>query len=346
MRQDIQAIKKVGEKASGLVRQLLAFSKRQVMQPRVMNLNHAISDMSKMLQRLVGEHINLITTLDPNLGYVKADPVQIEQVLLNLAVNSRDAMPAGSNLMIETANIQLKDSPIAANLAVASGDLVMLTFRDTGSGMDQETIAHAFEPFFSTKDTGRGSGLGLSTVYGIINQSGGNISVESEAGLGTTFKIYLPRVEKDPEMPERILLTNRPRPENETILVTEDEEGVRGVVRAFLQGKGYTVLEARDGVEALEVYSKHHDRIHLLVTDLVMPRMGGLELAQRLTRSNPGLKVLYMSGYSDRAVSSQGVLEPGTMFLQKPFSTDKLAQFVRRLLDGPDEEDSDPQENP
>ncbi len=335
MRQDLQAIKKVGEKASGLVRQLLAFSRRQVMQPRIMNLNTAIRDMGKMLQRLVGENTEVVTVLDPDLGYTRADPVQIEQVLLNLAVNSRDAMPSGGKLFIETANVDLKESPPAAGLAVLPGKYIMLTLRDTGSGMDQETIAHAFEPFFSTKDAGRGSGLGLSTVYGIVSQSGGTISVESETGQGTTFRMYLPRVEKDPESRESGQAPKKSPQGNETILVAEDEDGVRGVVRSFLEGKGYKVLEARDGVEAMEIWEKHQGLIHLLVTDLVMPRMGGLELAQRLTRANEGLKVLYMSGYSDQAVANQGVLEPGTMFLQKPFSTDVLAQYVRRLLDGP-----------
>ena len=333
MRQDVQAIKKVGEKASGLVRQLLAFSRRQVMQPRVMNLNATIVDMSKMLQRLVGENVELITLMDPSLGYIKGDPVQIEQVLLNLAVNSREAMPSGGRLTIETANLEIKGSISTASSTFPPGNYVLLTVRDTGSGMDQETVAHAFEPFFSTKDAGRGSGLGLSTVYGIVNQSGGSISVESEAGKGTAFKICLPRVEPGPEQQAVAQPAQQSPQGNETILVAEDEEGVRRVVRSFLEGKGYHVLEARDGLEAMETYEKHQGPIHLLVTDLVMPRMGGLELGRRLIRANPGLKVLYMSGYSDQAVASQGNLEPGTMFLQKPFSTDALAQSVRQLLD-------------
>ncbi len=333
MRQDVQAIKKVGEKASGLVRQLLAFSRRQVMQPRVMNLNATIADMSKMLQRLVGENIELVTVLDPGLSYIKADPVQIEQVLLNLAVNSREAMPSGGKLTIETINLEIKDTISAAGSTFPPGDYVLLTVRDTGSGMDQETVTHAFEPFFSTKDSGRGSGLGLSTVYGIVNQSGGSISVESEAGKGTTFKICLPRVEPRPEQHEPAQPPKKSIQGNETILVAEDEEGVRRVVRSFLEGKGYRVLEARDGLEAMEIYEKHQGLVHLLVTDLVMPRMGGFELGQRLLKADPGLRVLYMSGYSDQAVASQGNLEPGTMFLQKPFSTDTLAQCVRQLLD-------------
>ncbi len=335
MRQDIQAIKKVGEKASGLVRQLLAFSRRQVMQPKVMSLNTTIADMSRMLQRLIGENVELVTLLDPALGYIKADPVQMEQVLLNLAVNSREAMPSGGRLTIETSNLEIKDSIGAAGSTFPPGEYVLLTVRDTGSGMDQETVAHAFEPFFSTKDAGRGSGLGLSTVYGIVNQSGGSISVESQTGKGTTFKIFLPRVEPGPALQEPARTEKKSLQGNETILVAEDEEGVRRVVQSFLEGKGYKVLEARDGLEAIETYEKHQGPIHLLVTDLVMPRMGGLELGQRLMRANPGLRVLYMSGYSDQAVASQGKLEPGTMFLQKPFSTDALAQSVRQLLDYP-----------
>ncbi len=307
-----------------------------MLEPRVLNLNNSVAAMDSMLRRLIGEDIDLVTILGADLGSVKADPGQIEQVIMNLVINARDAMPEGGKLTIETANIELDQAYANQHMTVQPGPYVMLALSDTGHGMDAETQARLFEPFFTTKEKGKGTGLGLSTVYGIVKQSGGTIWVYSEIARGTTFKIYLPRVVDVLETPP---LVPAPRSESargsETILLVEDEEAVRTLAREALEEAGFQVLEARHGVEALTVSQQHHGRIHLLLTDVVMPEMSGRVLAGRLASQRPTLKVLYMSGYTDNAIIHQGVLDPGTSFLPKPFSPDTLVRKVRAVLDSP-----------
>jgi PAS domain S-box-containing protein len=327
----VQEIKKAGERAASLTRQLLAFSRQQVLAPRMLDLNAIVANMDKMLQRLIGEDIELVTVRGTDLGLVKADPGQLEQVIMNLAVNSRDAMPKGGKLTIETANVDLDRVYTQKRAQVPPGPYVMLAVSDTGCGMDAETQTRIFEPFFTTKETGKGTGLGLSTVYGIVKQSGGYIWVYSEPGQGATFKIYLPRVQGAVESARK----SRPVTArgSETVLVVEDEQPVRSLVRGILGSKGYTVLEASSGEEALRVCKRHRQPIHLLITDVVMPQMGGRELARRLTRLCPGMKVLYTSGYTDDTVVRHGKLGPGQLFLQKPFTPEALAGRVREALD-------------
>jgi PAS domain S-box-containing protein len=333
-------IKQASERAASLTQQLLAFSRRQMLEPRVLNLNNSVSAMDSMLRRLIGEHIDLVTVLGGDLGLVKADPGQIEQVIMNLAVNARDAMPGGGKLTIETANVELDQAYASRHMAVKPGAYVMLALSDTGHGMDEETQARLFEPFFTTKEKGKGTGLGLSTVYGIIKQSGGTIWVYSELDRGTTFKIYLPRVV---DVLEALPLVPAPGSElargSETILLVEDEESVRALAREALEEAGFQVLEARHGTEALVVSHQYQGAIHLLVTDVVMPEMSGRVLADRLAPQRPALKVLYMSGYTDNAIVHQGVLDPGTAFLPKPFSPDTLVRKVREVLDKPQQND-------
>jgi two-component system cell cycle sensor histidine kinase/response regulator CckA len=332
----ILAIKKAGEQATALTRQLLAFSRKQLMQPKVLDLNVLIQENSNMLRRLIGEDVPLITHFDPELKHVKADPGQIEQVILNLAVNARDAMPSGGQLILETANVKLTEEYSWRHVSVHPGDYVMLSVTDTGSGMDAETLSHIFEPFFTTKGVGKGTGLGLSTVYGIIQQSGGHIGVHSELGQGTTFKIYLPMVEEPLEAAgSRTWLMETPRGV-ETVLVVEDEEMVRSLASLTLRMKGYKVLEAINGEEALRACEYDNAPIHLLLSDVVMPQMSGRELAQRLIQIRPTMKVLYMSGYTDNAVSHHGILDAGLEYIQKPFSPESLVRRVREVLDFPE----------
>ncbi|HEX8843853.1 MAG TPA: response regulator [Pyrinomonadaceae bacterium] len=333
LRRNVEEIKKAGDRAASLTRQLLAFSRKQVLQPKVLDLNAVVSDMEKMLGRLIGEDIELQTALSSELGSVRADPGQIEQVLLNLAVNARDAMPHGGNLIIETENVSLNEGYTTRHIAVKPGAYVMLAVSDTGCGMNEETQSRIFEPFFTTKEVGKGTGLGLSTVYGIVKQSGGNIWVYSEVGVGTAFKIYLPRVEEAAQEYKPGHEVKEPLDGTEIILLAEDDERVRNLVREVLEGYGYRVLEAEAGGAALSVAERHGGPIHLLLTDVVMPKMSGRELADRLVQSRPGMKVLYMSGYTDESIVHHGVLDAGTPFIQKPFEPEALARKVRELLD-------------
>ncbi len=333
VREKVEEIKNAGDRAAALTHQLLAFSRRQVLQPQVVDLNQVVANLDKMLQRLIGEDIDLVSLCPPGVGRVKVDPGQIEQVILNLAVNARDAMPQGGKLTIETANIELDESYASTHMAVKPGPYVMLAVSDTGHGMDPETQSHIFEPFFTTKEQGKGTGLGLSTVYGIVKQSGGNIWVYSEPGKGATFKIYLPRVEEAPQPKTEV---ERPAARllgTETILLVEDEAAVRLLVRGTLEQSGYSVLDAGSGAEALVMANERTQPIHLLVTDVVMPGMSGREVAEHVTLAHPETKVLFMSGYTDDAVVRHGALESSAAFVQKPFTPDSLLRKVREVLD-------------
>jgi two-component system cell cycle sensor histidine kinase/response regulator CckA len=331
--QYVDEIQKAGGRAAALTRRLLAFSRKQAIAPQVLDLNAAVANMEKILRRLIGEDIELETVQRPDLGMVKADPAQIEQVIMNLAVNSRDAMPQGGKLIIETANVELDGAYAGSHVAVSPGPYVMLAVSDTGVGMDAETRARIFEPFFTTKERGRGTGLGLATVYGIVKQSAGNIWVYSERGRGTTFKIYLPRAEEVVVAAHVFAAQATPPRGSETILLVEDEDGVRSLVRRVLQESGYTVLEASRPNEALTTCQQYEGLIHLLFTDVVMPQMSGRELAEKLSSLRPETKTLYMSGYTDEAILHHGVLDPGMPFLQKPFTTEAIAHKVRQVLD-------------
>jgi two-component system cell cycle sensor histidine kinase/response regulator CckA len=337
-RSSLEEIKKAGERAASLTRQLLAFSRKQVLQPKVLQLNAIVADVDKMLRRLIGEDIDVLTVLEPSLGQIKADPGQIEQVILNLAVNARDAMPQGGKLTIETANVYLDNQYARRHTAIQPGNYVMLAVSDTGCGINAETQVRMFEPFFTTKEQGKGTGLGLSTVYGIVSQSGGHLWVYSEVGRGTTFKIYLPRVDGVTEGDEACDTPAELPQGRETVLLTEDEEQVRQMIRMILEMSGYRVLEAASGEEALAIYKQHEGQIDLVMTDVVMPQMSGRELAQSLEVLHPGIKVLYMSGYTDDAIVRHGLLDQEIAFLQKPFTPDVLMRKVRGVLDAPHED--------
>ncbi len=332
-RTDVEEIRAAAGRAAGLTRQLLAFSRKQVLQPRVLDLNALVETLHRMLRRLIGEDVTLATALAPQVGAVRADPGQLEQVVLNLAVNARDAMPNGGRLTIETADVVLDDDYVREHPAVRPGRYVLLAVSDTGIGMDAETRAHLFEPFFTTKELGKGTGLGLATVYGIVQQSGGHIWVYSEPGRGATFKIYLPRVEAPVETTMSEGAAIPAEGGGETVLLAEDDPSVREVTVAILAHKGYRVLRAPDGQTALELARSHGGEIPLLVTDIIMPGMTGRELAEALARERPGVRTLYISGYTDDAVVRHGVLEFGTPYLQKPFTPDDLARKVREVLD-------------
>lgn len=334
MRVRVEEIKKAAERAASLTRQLLAFSRKQVLQPKVIELNAIVADIEKMLRRLIGEDIDLLMLLDHSLGRVKADPGQIEQVILNLSVNARDAMPKGGKLTIETRNVHLDKKYAATHVSVRPGHYVMLAVSDNGCGMSPEVQARVFEPFFTTKEHGKGTGLGLSTVYGIVKQSGGNIWVYSEVGKGTTIKVYLPRVDELVANEEVgadgvPLLQGR-----ETVLLAEDEDQVRDVTKVILEMNGYKVLEASSGEEALRIFKSYPDQIHLIMTDVVMSQMSGRELARTFEALRPSIKVLYMSGYTDDAIVRHGLLDHEIAFLQKPFTPDTLMRKLREVLDG------------
>jgi len=334
MRLELSEIDTAARRAADLTRQLLAFSRQQVLRPSVINLNTVVSDTDKMLRRVIGEDIELVTRLSEHLGAVKADTGQIVQVLLNLAVNARDAMPKGGTLTIETSGTELDESYSAFHFFdVSPGPYVRLDVSDTGSGMDAKTLSHIFEPFFTTKEVGKGTGLGLATVYGIVKQSGGHVTVYSEPGLGTTFKIYLPGVDDLSKSATQSSPHARETGGTETILVVEDDEAVRKLTCRSLEAKGYTTLPAANAGEALLLCQEHPAEIHLMITDVVMPHVSGRELAQRVTALRPRMKLLFMSGYTDDAILHHGVLDAGTPFLQKPFTPRSLVQKVRDVLD-------------
>ena len=332
-KQNAELIRKAGEQAAALTRQLLAFSRKQILQPKVIDLNSLVVEMERLLRRVIGERFDLQSHPEAENGRVKADPSQLEQVVLNLGVNARDAMPRGGKLIIRTENVTL-DSTTAPQIAASlrPGDYVMLSVTDTGAGMDEETMSHIFEPFFTTKGPGKGTGLGLATVYGIVRQTGGGISVESEVGKGSTFRIYLP-VESAPVDYTRIPLLPVEKSDNfETVLVVEDEEIVRELVCEVLEHQGYNILCARDGIEALNLAEDYDGEIHLLVTDVIMPHMNGHELASKLSALRPDMKVLYVSGYSDNDIGDHGTLDPRYELLQKPFTPQTLARKVRDVI--------------
>jgi len=332
-REDVEQVRKAADGAAALTRQLLAFSRQQVIAPRVVNLSAVVAGVEKMLRRVIGEDVDLVTVLDPGVGSVRADIGQLEQVLMNLAVNARDAMPTGGKLTIETANVAHDPHYARERAAAPVSRFVMLAVSDTGVGMDEATKARIFEPFFTTKEPGKGTGLGLATVYGIVQQAGGFIWVYSEPGRGTTFKIYLPQVDAAAEdAGASTAPADLPRG-TETVLVAEDEAAVRAVTREVLERQGYVVLEAPHGAAALDIAAQHRGPIQLLVTDVVMPGLSGRQLADRLARLRPDTKVLYVSGYTDDAVVRHGVLEAGIAYLQKPFTIDSLARKVREVLD-------------
>ncbi len=332
LRHRLEAVEKAAHLASTLTRRLLAFSRLQVLQSKVLDLNVVIAGMSQMLARLIGENIEMTFLPGADLGRVKADPSQIEQVLMNLVVNARDAMPEGGQLTIETHNAHL-DATYPQQAIVERGDYVLLVVSDTGRGMDGETQARIFEPFFSTKQPGQGTGLGLSMVYGVVKQSGGYIWVYSEPAKGATFKIYLPRVTDCVDETATVVSVSSPRGK-ETILFAEDEESVREIVSSFLESKGYQVLTAADGVAARQIAESHKGEIDLLLTDVVMPKKGGHELAEDLRRTLPHLKVLFISGYTGDFVVRNAIVESGAAFVQKPFSMQSLAKKVREVIDG------------
>jgi two-component system, cell cycle sensor histidine kinase and response regulator CckA len=332
LRSHVHEIKNIVERAAGLTRQLLAFSRQQVLAPQVLDLNIAIANLSKMLRRLIGEDVELFVTEGRPLSRVKADPGQIDQVIMNLAVNARDAMPQGGKLTIETSNVEIDATYALAHFPMTPGRYVMIAVNDTGCGMDAETQARIFEPFFTTKDKGKGTGLGLATVYGIIKQSGGFIWVESEVGKGTTFKVFLPPAGEAPAIHERKADSAKIHG-TETVLLVEDEEYVRSLVRRSLESKGYAVLEARNGQEALHVAKQHEGPIHLLITDVVMPGMSGRELSENLAPLRPDMKTLFMSGYTDDSILHHGILQSGGTLLQKPFTAEALASKVRQVLE-------------
>ena len=335
LRGPAQEIASASERASSLTRQLLAFSRKQMLAPRIVNLNDIATENLKMLTRMIGEDVDLVMTPGENLWSVRADAGQIEQVIMNLAVNARDAMPSGGKLTIETSNVTLDEEYARIHAPLRPGDYVMVSISDTGAGMDPDTQQHIFEPFFTTKGP-KGTGLGLSTVYGIVKQSGGYIWVFSELGRGTTFKIYLPRVASTGETAAQVITKvefQKVEPGTETILVVEDEANLRYLARQYLEKQGYRVIEAADGAVAMQIAVAHEGVIHLLLTDVIMPGMNGRELAQRISEIRPNVKVLYMSGYTENVIGQDGMLDAGVRLLQKPFNLRDLKSKVREVLD-------------
>jgi len=335
LRAPAQEISNAAQRASSLTRQLLAFSRKQMLAPKILDLNGVVTENLKMLNRMIGEDIDLVMVPGADLGAVRADAGQIEQVIMNLAVNARDAMPAGGKLTLETSNVSLDEDYARFHAPLKPGNYVMLAISDTGAGMDAETQSHIFEPFFTTKGT-KGTGLGLSTVYGIVKQSGGYIWVYSEQEKGTTFKIYLPRIADKAESPVQVVAPKEvpaAEPGTETILLVEDEANLRYLAGQFLEKQGYRVVEAADGAAAMQIAVAHEGVIHLLLTDVIMPGMNGRELAQRISEIRPNVKVLYMSGYTENVIGHNGMLDAGVRLLQKPFNLRDLKAKVREVLD-------------
>jgi two-component system cell cycle sensor histidine kinase/response regulator CckA len=333
LRHSADEILNAGRRAASLTRQLLAFSRQQVLEPQVLVLNRVVSEMENMLRRLIGENIELTSNLDPALGAIKADPGQLEQVIMNLAVNARDAMPQGGKLMIETANTEMDETFVKRYpYPVQPGPYIRLTVSDTGCGMDARTRARIFEPFFTTKEKGQGTGLGLSMVYGVVKQSGGYIDVYSEPGMGTTFKIYLPRVDEAVSVDKGESTLATALRGTETVLLVEDEGALRALTHNLLEMCGYAVLEAKSGTEAMDISQQHAGPIDLLLTDVVMPGISGRLLADQLMQLRPEITVVYMSGYTGQTVGAHGILDPGSVFLQKPFTRDALAKKIREAL--------------
>jgi CheY-like chemotaxis protein len=331
LRSYVEEIKKAGERAASVTKQLLAFSRKQMLEPRMLDLNTTIHDSVPMLQNVIGGEIALQLHLDSSLGQVMADPNQVHQVLMNLLVNARDAMPKGGKLEIATRNVDLDEDSAASHPEASAGRYILMTVTDSGRGMDEATCQHVFEPFFTTKGSGKGTGLGLATVYGIIKQSDGWIDVRSEVGVGTSFMVYLPRMDGRP-LEEEIGIAAATEGGGETILLVEDQEAVRSLAKAALRQHGYHVLEALDGAEAIDVAKRYSGEIHLLLTDVVMPGMNGKELSERLIATRPGLKVLFVSGYTGNVIARGGVIDHDIAYMGKPFSPDGLAAKVRKVL--------------
>jgi nitrogen-specific signal transduction histidine kinase len=333
MREEVEEIKRAGERAASLTQQLLAFSRKQIIEPKVVHLDGLVAEMHKMLTRLIGENIALQATTGKSLGSVKVDPGQFQQILMNLVVNARDAMPDGGKIVIETANVDLDVGYCAVHPYVKPGRFVMVAVSDTGKGMSDEVKAHIFEPFYTTKERGSGTGLGLATTYGAVHQAGGAIEASSEVGIGTTFRIYLPRIEEEAVKPEKVDRPTDLPGGTETVLLVEDEDTLRTLCERILGDLGYQVMPARNGAEAIAAAQKYGERIDLLLTDVVMPGMSGRELATQFVLHRPEMKVLFMSGYTDDAIVHHGVLDEGVSFIGKPYTPSALARKVREVLD-------------
>ena len=329
---DVDEIRKAGERAAGLTKQLLAFSRKQIIEPKKLDLNATIRDSERMLQRLIGEDIAFTTRLDPSLGEVMADPEQVHQVIMNLVVNARDAMPDGGKLDIDTTNVEVGDADAATHPDAKPGRYVMIMVTDTGSGMDEETRIQIFEPFFTTKGRDKGTGLGLSTVYGIVRQSGGWIEVASEPGVGTSFVLRFPRIDEDRVEETPGVIVDVATRGTETILLVEDQDAVRRLTMGILKGHGYRVLEAADGSQATGISQNYSGEIHLLLTDVVLPGINGKELSERLKGLRPNMQVLFTSGYPADVIAHRGVLEPGVAYIPKPFIPRELLAKVRHVL--------------
>jgi CheY-like chemotaxis protein len=334
LRREVELVRGAAERAARLTHQLLAFSRKQVLEPRVLDLNETLAGIEPLLRRLIGEHIEISVRPDPGLGRVKADPGQLEQVILNLAVNARDAMPQGGDLVLETANVAVDEGTARRTPDLAPGSYVVLSVTDNGQGMDAATRAQIFEPFFTTKEVGKGTGLGLATVYGIVKQSGGFIEVDSAPGQGASFRVFLPRVDEEATATESTKTPGSRLRGSETVLLVEDDESLRTLAREILTVQGYVVLEAPSPREALRIQHAHEGRIDLLLTDVVMPEMNGPQLAEHLKVARPEMAVLFMSGYTGAALTQLGGTELAGHLLQKPFTPDGLSRRVREALDG------------
>ena len=332
-RGDVLEIQKAGSRAAGLTRQLLAFSRKQIIEPTLLDLNALVSHLRPTLERLVGEEIRLVVSLEPALAAVSADRGQVEQVVMNLAANARDSMPHGGTLTIETATVTLDEHDANTHLNMKAGSYVVLTVSDTGTGMTPEVQVRLFEPFFTTKEPGKGTGLGMATVYGIVMRSGGSVGVYSEVGKGTAVKVYFPQADPADVVVETPAVLARPHAGTQTVLLVEDEDGLRELSKRLLQRHGYTVLVAADAAEALRLFAEHPS-IDILLTDVVMPGASGPELTRQLMEQRPALRVIYMSGYTEEAIAQHGVIKPGVAFLNKPFTSDALGEKIREVLEG------------